>query len=328
VKQALAGYVLALCGGVGGAKLAFGLAAALPPDRLTIVVNTGDDFEHLGLCISPDIDTVTYTLAGLAHRERGWGSEGDTWHFLGALARLGGEDWFQIGDRDLALHIERTRRLRAGESLSQVTADFAVRLGVRHQIVPMSDQAVRTWVDTAAGPLPFQHYFVRERCLPMASAVRFEGAADAAPAPEFARALARSDLAAIVVCPSNPLLSIDPILAIPGVVEAVRASPAVCVAVSPLVGGQALKGPTAKLMMELGVRPGVEAIADHYARLIDGLVIDAADAAEARRVEARGLGVHVAQTVMRTDEDRTGLATETLGFARSLAARSVPATRP
>ncbi|HXQ15115.1 MAG TPA: 2-phospho-L-lactate transferase [Caulobacteraceae bacterium] len=319
------GRVLALCGGVGGAKLAFGLAAALPEDELTVVVNTGDDFQHLGLEISPDIDTVTYTLAGLADRERGWGSAGDTWNFLGALARLGGEDWFQIGDRDLALHVERTRRLKAGESLSEVTADLARRLTVKHSIVPMSDQPVRTWLDTEIGPLPFQHYFVREHCLPVVRGVRFEGVTGAQPSPDFARDLARRDLAAIVICPSNPYLSIDPILAVPGVAEAISAAASPRVAVSPLVGGRAVKGPTAKLMAELGVPGTVTAIADHYVRLIDAMVIDIADADQASCLEARGLAVHVTQTVMTTDQDRVRLATETLDFARSLRTLAQPA---
>ena len=311
-------HVIALCGGVGGAKLAFGLTRVLAPDDLTIVVNTGDDFEHLDLAISPDIDTVAYTLSGLADRQKGWGLADETWSFLGALRRLGGEDWFQLGDKDLATHLERTRRLAAGETLSQVTADLARKFGCAHAIVPMSDQPVRTWVDTAGGPLPFQHYFVRERCAPVACGVRFEGAADARPSPAFAAALARPDLAAVIVCPSNPYLSIDPILAIPGVVQAIRAAPAPCVAVSPIVRGQAIKGPTAKLMWELGLEPGTAAVAAHYAGLIDGLILDSSDAADAGEVERQGLAAHVTATVMCTDEDRVALAREALAFAASL----------
>ncbi|MDP3746375.1 MAG: 2-phospho-L-lactate transferase [Phenylobacterium sp.] len=313
-------HVIALCGGVGGAKLAFGLTRVLAPDDLTLVVNTGDDFEHLGLAISPDIDTVAYTLSELADRERGWGLAGETWAFMSALRALGGEDWFQLGDKDLATHVERTRRLAAGESLSAITAHLTRQLGLRHAIVPMSDQPVRTWVDTADGPLAFQRYFVGERCAPVVQAVRFEGASEARPSAAFAAALARPDLAAILICPSNPYLSIDPILAIPGVRDAIRRAAAPCVAVSPIVGGQAIKGPTAKLMTELGLTPGVAAVAAHYAGLADGLILDDADAGEAGEVERRGIAAHVTATVMRTDDDRTALARDTLAFAASLRA--------
>ncbi|HEX4179993.1 MAG TPA: 2-phospho-L-lactate transferase [Caulobacteraceae bacterium] len=314
------GHVIALCGGVGGAKMAFGLARALADDDLTLVVNTGDDFGHLGLAVSPDIDTVVYTLSDLADRERGWGLAGETWGFMAALRRLGGEDWFQLGDHDLAMHVERTRRLAAGESLSQVTAHMARRLGLGCAIVPMSDQPVRTWIDTDSGPLAFQHYFVRERCAPIARRVSFDGAGDARPSPAFAAALARPDLAAILICPSNPYLSVDPILSIPGVREAIQRSAAPCVAVSPIVGGQAIKGPAAKLMGELGVIPGAAAIAAHYAGLIDGLVLDVVDTGEAGAIERLGIAAHVAQTIMRGDEDRLGLAREALAFAATLAA--------
>jgi LPPG:FO 2-phospho-L-lactate transferase len=319
------GHVIALCGGVGGAKLAFGLARVLGPPDLTLVVNTGDDFEHLGLAIAPDLDTVTYTLAGLADRERGWGLAGETWSFMAALTRLGLEDWYLLGDHDLATHAYRTRRLAAGETLSAVATDLAARLGVAHALAPMSDQPVRTWIDTDDGPLPFQAYFVREKCAPAARRVRYEGAANARPSPAFAAALARADLDAIVICPSNPYLSIDPILSIPGVPAALLAAAAPIVAVSPIVAGAAIKGPAAKLMRELGQTPDVAAVASHYHGLIDGLVIDRADAADAPRVEALGMAAHVAATVMRSDEDRVALARETLAFAGSL--RTKPARR-
>lgn len=314
------GHVIALCGGVGGAKLAFGLDKVLAPTDLTIVINTGDDFEHLGLAISPDIDTVVYTLSGLADRERGWGLAGETWGFMTALRRLGGEDWFQLGDHDLAMHLERTRRLAAGETLSAVTARSATALGLRHAIAPMSDQPVRTWIDTEAGPLAFQPYFVRERCAPVALAVRFEGAASARPSPAFAAALSRPDLDAIVICPSNPYLSVDPILAIPGVREAICTANAPTVAVSPIVGGEAIKGPAAKLMRELGRKPGVAAVASHYRGLIDGLIVDDADAGDADQVRELGAAAHVTATVMRTDDDRQTLAAESLAFAAQLRA--------
>ena len=322
----MSGHVIALCGGVGGAKLAFGLAQVLAPDELTIVVNTGDDFVHLGLHVSPDIDTVVYTLSGLSDRERGWGLAGETWNFMASLRRLGGEGWFNLGDQDLAMHVERTRRLAAGESLSDVTRALAGALGLAHPIVPMSDQPVRTIVQTADGELAFQRYFVGEQCRPVVTGVRFEGVEAAQRSAGFSVALARPDLAAVIVCPSNPYLSIDPILATPGVREALAKLAAPIVAVSPIVGGEALKGPAAKLMRELGVEPGVTAVARHYGGLLDGLVIDARDAADAADLRRLSLEPYVAQTIMTTDEDRVRLARETLGFAAELV-RDAPRLR-
>lgn len=312
------GHVVALCGGVGGAKLAFGLTRVLADDELTIIVNTGDDFEHLGLHVSPDIDTVVYTLAGLSDRERGWGLTGETWSFMAAMRRLGGEAWFNLGDHDLAMHVERSRRLAAGQSLSAVTADLARALGVSAHIVPMSDDPVRTVVVTEAGELGFQRYFVGEQCRPAATAVRFEGAAAARMSAGAAAALTRPDLAAVIICPSNPYLSIDPILAVPGLRAALDAAAAAIVAVSPIIGGEALKGPAAKLMRELGVIPGVLAVADHYRGLIGGLVIDDADVADARAVFERGVAPLVTGAIMVTDADRERLARETLELARGV----------
>jgi len=314
----MSGHVVALCGGVGGAKLAFGLARLLPPEDLTLVVNTGDDFEHLGLHVAPDIDTVVYTLSGLSDRERGWGLAGETWGFMAALRRLGGEAWFNLGDHDLAMHVERTRRLAAGQPLSAVTAELAAALGIAARIVPMTDDPVRTIVRTPDGELPFQRYFVGEQCRPVALGIRFEGASAARPTEAFRTALARPDLAAVVVCPSNPYLSVDPILAVPGIRAALDASAAPFVAVSPIIGGEALKGPAAKLMRELGAEPGVLAVADHYARLIDGLVIDHVDAAQAEALTARGVAPLVTGAIMTTDEDRIRLARETLDLAARL----------
>jgi len=314
------GHVIALCGGVGGAKLAFGLTRILAPEDLTIVVNTGDDFVHLGLHVSPDIDTVAYTLADLADRERGWGLAGETWQFMDQLKRLGGEGWFNLGDRDLAMHVERTRRLAAGETLSQITAALAGALGLRHPIVPMSDDPVRTIVQTADGELGFQRYFVGEQCRPVATGVRFEGADAAAPSPALRALLARRDIAAVIVCPSNPYLSIDPILAVPGVRAGLEALDAPIVAVSPIVGGRALKGPAAKLMLELGVTPGALAIVEHYRGLLSGLVVDRQDIAEAEALETLGLPTLATPSVMAGDEDRIRLAGETLAFAEALAA--------
>jgi len=213
---AKAGHIVALCGGIGGAKLALGLSRVLAPEQLTVVVNTGDDFEHLGLHISPDLDTVLYTLGGIADPERGWGRAGETWNFMQALAGLDGENWFQLGDRDLAMHATRTSFLREGGTLSAFTAQAARKLGISVQIVPMSDDAVRTIVQTEEGDLPFQHYFVRRRCEPVVKAIRFEGARSASPAPGVLELLAGPAARAIVICPSNPYLSVDPILSVPG----------------------------------------------------------------------------------------------------------------
>ena len=313
--------ILALAGGVGGAKLAAGLQTALdaPADLLT-VVNTGDDFEHLGLHISPDLDTVTYTLSGRANPETGWGLAGETWRFLDALAALGGEDWFRLGDRDLATHVERTRRLRAGETLSRVTSDLSGRLGAPSRIAPMCDEPVRTIVETGAGDLPFQEYFVRRACEPAVRGLRFEGARSARMSAAFASALADPALEAVVVCPSNPYLSVDPILAVPGAREALARCAAPVVAVSPIVGGRAIKGPAAKIMRELGVEASAAAVADRYRDLLDGFVLDETDRALARAIESAGAGVRVRveRTVMHTGEDRVRLAAKVLEFARLL----------
>lgn len=313
------GHVLALCGGVGGAKLAFGLSRVLPPGQLTIAVNTGDDFEHLGLHVSPDIDTVLYTLADLSDRVRGWGLAGETWAFMAGVARLGGETWFNLGDTDLATHVLRTHSLRRGRSLSEVTAELGKALGLAHRIVPMSDDPVRTFVESDAGRLPFQRYFVGEQCRPVVSRIAFEGAEQAAVSPGFAEALGRDDLAAVIICPSNPYLSIDPILAVPGVRTALERARAPVVAVSPIIGGAAVKGPTAKLMKELGVEPSATAVARHYQGLISGLVIDGADAGEAEAISGLGVAVRATQALMADDADRVRLAGETLALAQSLA---------
>ncbi|MGH6912385.1 MAG: 2-phospho-L-lactate transferase [Geminicoccales bacterium] len=312
------GKVVAISGGIGGAKLALGLYRVLEPERLAIVANTGDDFEHLGLHVSPDIDTLVYTLAGLGNPEAGWGRAGESWEFMAALGQLGGETWFKLGDRDLAIHVERTRRLRAGESLSTITMDFARRLGIRTRILPMSDDPVRTIVHTTDGALPFQHYFVKLACTPAVSGIAFEGAATARPHRLALEALADPALRAVVLCPSNPYLSIDPILAMPGMRQALGRCPAPIVAVSPLIGGHAVKGPTAKIMGELGISPCSLAVERHYQGLLDGLVIDEADAAEAPKL---GLPVEVARTLMVNLEDRDALARTVLAFAARLEPR-------
>ena len=310
----MTGHILAFSGGVGGAKLAAGLCAVLPPEQLTLVVNTGDDFEHLGLTICPDLDSVTYALAGLNDTVRGWGVADETWQAMAMLSRLGGPDWFNLGDRDLGLHLTRAMHLRARESLSQVTERLTGQLGIAHRIAPMSDDPVRTQVETDTGWLDFQHYFVREQCRPQVRGVRFAGADQARPSPGFAEALARADLAAVVVCPSNPWLSVDPILALPGVRDRLKTLCVPVIAVSPLVGGTALKGPLAKLMAELGKPVSNLALAAHYDGLLDHLVIDQADAADAALLRKSGLCATITQTVMREARDRERLASEILAI--------------
>lgn len=314
--------VLALCGGIGGAKLALGLYRMLGPN-LTVVVNTGDDFEHLGLKISPDLDTVLYTLGGLADPQRGWGRAQETWAFMEALGVLGGDTWFQLGDRDLALHVQRTKWLRGGKTLSSFAAYTAQKFGIHARIVPMSDQVVGTFVVTDEGELPFQCYFVERHCEPAVRSVRFEGASQALPAPGILDLLASTSLHTIVICPSNPYLSVDPILAIPGLRQALAAAPAPVVAVSPIIGGQAIKGPTVKIMTELGITVSNQSIAAHYRGLIDGLVIDEADAAGSGPLDLPVLSTH---TVMRSIADRERLAAETVAFAETLA-RPAPVNR-
>jgi LPPG:FO 2-phospho-L-lactate transferase len=312
--------IVALAGGVGGAKLANGLALALPPEDLLVAVNSADDFEHLGLHVSPDLDSVMYKLAGLNDPERGWGLAGESWGFMEALSRLGGEDWFNLGDRDLATHVERTRRLAAGETLSQVTNALAASLGIAHPMTPMTDDPVRTWVETPDGMLPFQHYFVRLRCEPMAMGFAFEGADRAAIAPALAAALANPALAAIVICPSNPFVSIGPMLAMPALHAALTARGVPLVAVSPIVGGTAVKGPAAKMMAELELPVSSAAVAAHYGSLLDGIVIDEADAHEADAIAATGARVLAVPTLMRDAADERRLAETVLGFVRDIAA--------
>ncbi len=307
--------VLALSGGIGGAKLALGLSRILPPGALTVVANTGDDFEHLGLAVSPDLDTLLYTLAGLDNPETGWGRRGETWSFMAALSQLGGESWFQLGDADLATDVERTRRLRAGESLSQITADFARRLGVAAQILPMSDDPVRTRLNTAEGWLDFQDYFVRRRCAPAVQELHFDGAAAARPQPDFIAALCDPALRAVIICPSNPFISIAPILALAGVREALAACKAPVIAVSPIIGGRAVKGPTAKIMAELGLETSATAVARYYHGLLDAFLLEEEDMPAADGLKTRLIP---ARTLMRSLEDREALAWKVLAMADAI----------
>ena len=309
------GRVVAICGGIGGAKLALGLYRVLSPDTLTVIVNTGDDFVHLGLHVSPDVDTVVYTLSALADRERGWGRTGETWNFMAALRALGGEDWFNLGDADLAMHVQRTARLAAGESLTAITVDLAARLGIRAEILPMSNQPVRTIVETDEGTLAFQRYFVGRRAEPKATGIRFSGADTARPSDRCVATIADPATRAIIICPSNPYLSIDPILAVPGFREMLADAPAPVIAVTPIIDGKAVKGPTAKIMAELGIPITADAVARHYDGLIDGFVLDAADAAGR---SAFAVPTEVAKTLMLTLDDRDALARDVLSFADRL----------
>lgn len=308
--------ILALSGGVGGAKLASGLGQILPPGALTVVANTGDDFEHLGLHISPDLDTLMYALAGLQNEETGWGRREETWSFMTALAELAGEKWFRLGDRDLAVHVERTRRLRLGERLSDITARFSRSFGISARLLPMTDDRVRTRVRTRNGVLDFQRYFVEQQCNPRVTGFIFDGAAEARPQHDILAAIADPDLQAIVICPSNPFISIDPILAVPGIRAALIASSAPVICVSPIVGGRAVKGPTAKMMRELGLGTDVLTVARHYDGLIDAMVIDTADEGFATKI---GLEINVCPTLMLNQRDRDELARSVLRFADRLA---------
>jgi LPPG:FO 2-phospho-L-lactate transferase len=304
--------VVALSGGVGGAKLALGLDRIVDPGCLTIVANTGDDFEHLGLSISPDVDTLLYTLSSLADPHKGWGRRDETWNFMATLGMLGGETWFQLGDHDLAMHVERTRRLVAGERLSSIVDDIRRRLGVVSRVLPMTDDRVRTRLRTAGGWLDFQHYFVRLQCEPAVTAIEFTGVEHSAPPPALVEALQQPALRAVVLCPSNPLLSIEPIVAVPGIRAALVACRAPVIAVSPLVRSKSLKGPTSKLLAELGISAPVDAIARRYGDFLSGYVIDSSDANQATDLD---VPVAATNTVMQTLNDRMQLARFVLTFA-------------
>ncbi len=302
--------ITALAGGVGGAKLAHGLAQILQPEDLTVIVNTGDDFEHLGLYICPDLDTVCYTLAGLANPETGWGRTNETWNTIANVEKLGGASWFRLGDQDIATHLERTHRLKEGQSLSQITMDFCKAWGIEHTVLPMSDSQVRTMVDTEEGELAFQEYFVHKRCEPRVKGFRFDGAEAAQPAPGVKEALEAAD--AIVICPSNPWVSVDPILRIIGKIEKT------VVAVSPIIGGKTVKGPAAKMYAELGMQPSTVAVARHYRNILTGFVLDNTDLAMESDVNNLNVKTLVTDTLMNHLTDRTRLAKDVLHFIGSL----------
>jgi LPPG:FO 2-phospho-L-lactate transferase len=302
------GGVLALAGGVGGAKLAVGLARILKPDALSIVVNTGDDETFYGLHVSPDIDTVTYSMAGLANPETGWGYVGDTFNALETLKTLGADAWFGLGDHDLALHLRRTDMLRSGMTLSEITLDLAARMGVRHPIVPMSDQPVRTIIESTDGEMSFQEYFVHRRSEPEVIGLRFNGAESANASPVFQNALENAD--AIVFCPSNPFLSVDPILALPGVRDLIVGASVPIVVVSPIIGGRAVKGPAARIFETFAHKPpSALAVAEHYEGMATHFVMDNEDEASREAVEALGYQVLVTETLMTEEAHKIALAT-------------------
>lgn len=310
--------IVVLAGGVGGARLARGIARVVPAGDLSVVVNTADDFDHLGLSISPDLDTVMYTLAGLENASQGWGLTGESWSFMAAMEKLGGETWFRLGDRDLATHVERTRRLTAGATLGDVTAQLCAALGITARVLPMTNHRVRTIVHSDAGILPFQDYFVRRQCAPRIRGLEFEGADAAAANPAAVAALGDPALDAIVLAPSNPFVSVAPILAVSELARAIAIRKVPLVAVCPIVGGKAVKGPAAKMMAELGHEVSALGVARHYGGVIDGLVVDTADRDAAAAIRDLGLAVHVTDTIMSDDDGRRRLAADTLAFAREL----------
>jgi LPPG:FO 2-phospho-L-lactate transferase len=311
--------VVALAGGVGGAKLAAGLQALLLPGDLTAVVNTADDFELWGLHICPDLDTVMYTLADLSNPETGWGIAGESFAALAMLARYGEDTWFKLGDRDLATHILRTLRLRAGEPLTRVATELSGALGVRSMILPMCDEPVATVLHTPDGSLEFQEYFVRRRQRDEVLAVGLRGIEEARPTDVVLEALAAADL--VVFCPSNPVVSIGPIIAVPGMRKALDASRAPKIAVSPIVGGRALKGPADRMLSSLGHEVSAAGVARIYKGLIEGMVVDKLDAGERPEIEALGMRVLVTDAIMRDAPDRARLAREVLEFGDGLVAR-------
>jgi LPPG:FO 2-phospho-L-lactate transferase len=302
--------ITALAGGVGGAKLAHGLAQVLPPEDLTVIVNTGDDFEHLGLSISPDLDTVCYTLAGLANPETGWGRAGETWNTIANIEKLGGPAWFRLGDQDIATHLERTRRLKEGKPLSEITKEFCKAWGIGPNVLPMTDSPVRTMVDSDEGELAFQEYFVHRRCEPRVKGFRFDGVEVAEPAPGVREALESAD--AVVFCPSNPWVSIDPILRVVGKIQ----KPVI--AVSPIIGGKAVKGPAAKMYAELGIEPSALAVAKHYRTILTGFVLDTTDLESEKQIRDLSVKTLVTDTIMNQSTDRIRLANDVLHFIGSL----------
>lgn len=305
--------IVVLAGGVGGAKLAAGLAAIVPPGQLNIIVNTGDDFEHLGLQICPDLDTVFYTLAGLANPETGWGRQGESWRAMGEVAAFGGPEWFKLGDLDLGLHLLRTQWMKEGMSLTAVTERLCQQAHIPHPIWPMSNQPAPTLIETDNGRLPFQTWFVQEKWQPVVKSVVLPE--DVRATTQVIRALEKADV--VIIAPSNPFVSVRPILNVYPIASLLEDVPQAVIAVSPLIGGQAVKGPAAKMMPELGWPATAKAVAEYYGDLLDGFVYDTADRGTLDGLEAEGL---CTQTLMQTPADRSRLAQEVLAFAETLLA--------
>jgi LPPG:FO 2-phospho-L-lactate transferase len=303
--------IVAFAGGVGGAKLIDGLARTLSPLDLTIIVNTGDDFDHLGMRICPDLDTICYTLAGLANPDTGWGRENESWNVLTGLKILGGPDWFLIGDKDLATHLERTRRLKEGQPLSQIFQDFCKSWNIKHKVLPMSDQPVSTIISTHEfGDLSFQDYFVRKKCEPSIKGIRFEGIKAALPAPGLIESIEQADV--IVICPSNPWVSIDPILNIAGILPSLIQKPSI--AISPIINGKAIKGPAAKMYSEFGIQPSALAVAKHYEKLIKAIVIDNHDLTLADDITRLGIVPFMTNIIMKSTADRLQVTQDVLNY--------------
>ena len=303
-----------LSGGVGGAKLVLGLSQVLNNDDFMTIVNTGDDFVHLGLQICPDIDTLIYTLAELVDQERGWGLKDESWNFLDKTKLLGGESWFNLGDKDLATHVHRTQRLAKGENLTSITKNLASSFGVEAKIVPMTNDLVSTVVETREGDLAFQHYFVRDRCLPIVKRFRFEGIRSSVINPSIKEYGEENNKSAVLLAPSNPFVSIDPIIGVPGMTEELVTMKGPKIAISPIINSKAIKGPAAKMMQELGIPSTSIEVANHYKGLIDAVVIDHADAALSEKIEDMGIKVFVTNTVMHSLKEKITLANECLNF--------------
>ena len=303
-----------LSGGVGGAKLVLGLSQVLNNDDFMTIVNTGDDFVHLGLKICPDIDTIIYTLAELVDQERGWGLKDESWNFLEKTKLLGGESWFNLGDKDLATHVHRTQRLAKGEDLTSITKNLASSFGVEAKIVPMTNDLVSTVVETREGDLAFQHYFVRDRCLPIVKRFRFEGIKSSVINPSIKEYGEENNKSAVLLAPSNPFVSIDPIIGVPGMTEELVKMKGPKIAISPIINNKAIKGPAAKMMQELGIPSTSIEVTNHYKGLIDAVVIDHADAALSEKIEDMGIKVFVTNTVMHSLKEKITLANECLNF--------------
>lgn len=307
--------VTAFAGGVGGAKLIDGLAACLPSEKLTVIVNTGDDFEFLNLHISPDIDTICYTLAGFSNPDTGWGIINDSWVILDNLKKLGGPTWFQIGDRDFSTHLERTRRIHNGETLSQVTEQFCNVWGIKIKVIPMTNDPVSTYIHSIDfGDLPFQDYFVRLKCEPVIKAIEFKGLNSAKPAPGVVEAISEADV--VIICPSNPWVSIDPIVSIKGILPKVINKPSI--AISPIIHGKAIKGPAAKMFRELGLEPSAVAVADHYKSFVKAVVIDREDQDLEEDIKKLGLKTFTANIMMVSKESRIQVAKDVLNFCERI----------